>query len=146
MPASYLPTLPVVSWAPDDTDILVIIGFNPKQQVFLLAPSRALSAGWPLTGLVLVVCASLILVLLSQFSSAEPHVEERKENPINQRELDTLLQRGKALLDVNGDQFDESIRHCVVKSTLADTLKGTREVRSIPLAARRRSENKKFVT
>ncbi|KAK0222089.1 pyranose 2-oxidase [Armillaria fumosa] len=82
----------------------------------------------------------------SQFSQAEPHAEERKENPINQRELDALLQRGKALLGVNRDQFDESIRHRVVKNTLTDALKGTREVRSISLAARRRSENKKFVT
>ncbi|KAK0185761.1 pyranose 2-oxidase [Armillaria mellea] len=62
----------------------------------------------------------------------EPHAEERKENPISKRELDALLQRGKALLDVNGDQFDESIRHRVVKSTLTDALKGTREVHSIP--------------
>ncbi|PBK97966.1 hypothetical protein ARMGADRAFT_1076421 [Armillaria gallica] len=134
MPASYLATLPVVSWAPVDTDILVIIGFNPKQQVSTDLPACAVTR--------------TVGGMATHWTCAcpEPHAEERKENPINQRELDTLLQRGKALLDVNGDQFDESIRHSVVKSTLADALKGTREVRSIPLAARRRSENKKFVT
>ncbi|KAK0485317.1 pyranose 2-oxidase [Armillaria luteobubalina] len=124
MPASYIPTLPIVSWAPDDTDSLVINGFNPDQKV-----STNLSA-----------CAVTRAVggMATHWTCAcpEPHAEERKENPINQREFDALLRRGKALLDVNGDQFDESIRHRV----------GTREVRSIPLAARRRSENKKFVT
>ncbi|KAK0244476.1 pyranose 2-oxidase [Armillaria nabsnona] len=82
---------------------------------------------------------------LCLFSHQLSRIPKRGESPINQKELDTLLQR-KTLLDVNGDQFDESIRHRVVKSTLTDALKGSREVRSIPLAARRCSENKKFVT
>lgn len=43
MPTSYLPTLPVVSWAPVDTDILVIIGFNPKQQVSIDLPACAVT-------------------------------------------------------------------------------------------------------
>lgn len=105
MPASYIPTLPIVSWAPDDTDSLVINGFNPDQKV-----STNLSA-----------CAVTRAVggMATHWTCAcpEPHAEERKENPINQREFDALLRRGKALLDVNGDQFDESIRHRVVKST-----------------------------
>lgn len=68
-------------------------------------------------------------------------------NPIPNEELDNLLQRGKVLLNVHTDQFDESIRHDVVKNTLTDAFASdpTRNVVNLPLAAERRSDNKAYV-
>ncbi|KAK0503731.1 pyranose 2-oxidase [Armillaria luteobubalina] len=132
MPASYIPTLPIVSWAPDDANSLVINGFNPNQKVSTNLPACAVTRA--------------VGGMATHWTCACLTRRREERNPINQRELDALLRHGKALLDVNGDQFDESIRHHVIESTLADAVEGTREVRSTPLAARRCPENKKFVT
>ncbi len=68
------------------------------------------------------------------------------ENPIEKQELCGLLDRGKALLSVRNDQFDQSIRHRVVKKALTDSLAGaSREVKSLPLAAKRCTDNKAYV-
>lgn len=68
-------------------------------------------------------------------------------NPIPNEELDDLLQRSKILLNVRTDQFDESIRHDVVKKTLTDAFSSdaTRNVANLPLAAERRSDNTAYV-
>jgi len=73
-----------------------------------------------------------------------PHAEERRENPIASAELAALLARGRAILDVTTDQYDDSIRH----NTVLDALRaGTdRNIQPLPLAVRRRADNPIYVT
>lgn len=79
--------------------------------------------------------------------TAEPQEEERKElnQVIPQDELKKLLDGAGKLLGVHPDQFDNSIRHNVVKKVLQDTFQ-TRGVTNIPLAVKRRSDNPDYVT
>lgn len=79
-------------------------------------------------------------------SIATPDVEETVNNPILEAELTPLLDRGRKLLNVNSDQYDGSIRHEVVKSTLVTALGQPRGVKSLPLAVERRKENPAYVT
>lgn len=73
-----------------------------------------------------------------------PHAEERKTNPIASAELDQLLLRARGILDVNTDQYDDSIRHNTVLDALRD---GTnRNIQPLPLAVRRRADNPVYVT
>ncbi|SJL07213.1 probable Pyranose 2-oxidase [Armillaria ostoyae] len=135
VPDSYQPTLAGVSWAPHPAGGLVINGFNPSQKPSVNLPANATTR--------------TIGGMATHWTCAcpEPHSEERSRNPIEKQELDRLLERGKALLNVHTDEFDQSIRHRVVKRTLtdSDSLAG-REVKSLPLAAERRTTNKAYVT
>lgn len=60
------------------------------------------------------------------------------ENPIPSKEFDTLLKRASKMLNVHEDQYDGSIRHTVVKETLAKAL-GDDRVRNMPLGVERRN-------
>ncbi|KAK0184371.1 pyranose 2-oxidase [Armillaria mellea] len=137
VPDSYQPTLANISWAPDpDSDSqLVINGFNPAQKPSVNLPANAITR--------------TVGGMATHWTCAcpEPHAEERSMNPIPNEELDGLLQRSKVLLNVHTDQFDESIRHDVVKNTLANAFASdsTRNVANLPLAAERRSDNKAYV-
>ncbi|KAK0220817.1 pyranose 2-oxidase [Armillaria nabsnona] len=134
VPDSYQPTLAAASWAPD-SDSLVINGFNPCQKPSVNLPANAITR--------------TVGGMATHWTCAcpEPHAEERSMNPIPNEELDDLLQRGKVLLNIHTDQFDESIRHDVVKNTLTDAFASdpTRNVANLPLAAERRSDNKAYV-
>jgi pyranose oxidase len=76
---------------------------------------------------------------------AVPHDEERVNNPIDKAEFDVLLDRAKTLLNVHNDQYDDSIRHTVVKDTLQPLAK-SRGVTSLPLGVERRTDNPEYVT
>ena len=100
------------------------------------------------------VCRLLVILLLNlsillQSFTAIPHVDERQilHESIPQTELDTLLEDAGELLGVRLDQFDESIRHNVVKKIVQDdpTFQ-TRGVTGIPLAVKRRSDNPDYLT
>lgn len=60
------------------------------------------------------------------------------ENPIPPKEFSTLLNRASNMLNVHEDQYDGSIRHTVVKETLANAL-GDDRVRNMPLGVERRN-------
>ncbi|KAK0479020.1 pyranose 2-oxidase [Armillaria luteobubalina] len=137
VPDSYQPTLADISWAsdPNSDSHLVINGFNPSQKPSVNLPANAVTR--------------TVVGMATHWTCAcpEPHAEERSKNPIPNEELDGLLQRSKVLLNVHNDQFDESIRHDVVKSALTDAFASdaTRNVTNLPLAAERRSDNKAYV-
>ena len=66
---------------------------------------------------------------------------------IPQTELETLLDDAGELLGVHLDQFDNSIRHNVVKKVLQDDPAfRMRGVKNIPLAVKRRSDNPDYFT
>ena len=76
-------------------------------------------------------------------SKAKPHAEERKDNPIDN--LDNLLEEAKVLLNVHNDQYENSIRHTVVKEALVKAFPD-RGITSLPLAVQRRTDNPDYVT
>lgn len=77
---------------------------------------------------------------------AIPHQEEREENHIPSHELDRLLQEAGKLLNVKDDQYDMSIRHNIVKNTLASSAVFGDRVHNLPLAVERRKDNPDYVT
>jgi hypothetical protein len=76
---------------------------------------------------------------------ATPHEEETKNNPIPRTELEQLLGDAKLLLNVHDNQYDDSIRHTVVKETVLKAFPN-RGVGSLPLGVKRNTDNKQFVT
>ena len=64
--------------------------------------------------------------------------------PIPHEELDHLYQRAEYLIRTTNEAFDQSIRHQLVRRALLD--QGIKEVESLPLAVRRREDNKDLVT
>ena len=105
------------------------------------------SVAWPLTGPAQPVCSSCLETVSQEADQllAKPHAEERKENPIPSAELDTLLDRSRALLNVHNDQYDDSIRHTVVKEALQAAYPD-RGIAALPLAVERRQDNPTYVT
>ncbi|QRW08111.1 GMC oxidoreductase [Ceratobasidium sp. AG-Ba] len=73
-----------------------------------------------------------------------PDPQEREQCPIDGPEFDNLLSEAKLLLNVNENEYDESIRHNLVKDVLTKVY-GPERVKNLPLAVKRR-ENKEFVT
>ncbi|KAF8422789.1 pyranose 2-oxidase [Boletus edulis BED1] len=75
-----------------------------------------------------------------------PHEDERKQNPIEWNQLRGLLYTArKKLLKVDSHQFDNSVRHTVVKKALIAHIDSAR-VKNLPLAVKRRKDNPHFVT
>ena len=74
-------------------------------------------------------------------------MDERKilHEVIPQNEIEKLFESASVLLGVRSDQFDDSIRHCVVKDILEKNFK-ERGVKGIPLAVKRRSDNPDYLT
>ncbi|KAG8985905.1 Pyranose 2-oxidase [Tulasnella sp. JGI-2019a] len=131
---TYIPTLGGNGWTPSSTDTLIFQGSNPRQQhdTNLKASAVTRTVGGMATHW---TCACPI-----------PHDEERVNNPIPKAELDRLLKSSQTLLNVHTDQYDGSIRHRVVKSTLIAALGTERGVRNLPLAVQRRADNPDYVT
>lgn len=77
---------------------------------------------------------------------AFPNAEERVNNPIPATELDELLKDAYTMLNVHPNEYDESIRHIVVKETLLKHLPKERGVQNLPLAVKRRTDNPAYVT
>ena len=76
-------------------------------------------------------------------------MDERKilHEVIPQNEIETLLDSASDLLGVRSDQFDDSIRHNVIKNILQnDPNLAERGVTDIPLAVKRRSNNPDYLT
>lgn len=93
-------------------------------------------------------CAGFSFTILSAdyaLCSATPHLEEAVNNPIPKPEFDALLKRAGTLLNVHSDQYDDSIRHTVVKEALKQ-LPRTRGVGNLPLGVKRRADNPLYVT
>jgi len=131
---TYISTLGGTSWKPNPQEVLIFQGNNPGQErdVNLKASSVTRTVGGMATHW---TCAC-----------PTPDVEETVNNPIPEAELTPLLDRGRKLLNVNSDQYDGSIRHEVVKSTLVTALGQPRGVKSLPLAVERRKANPAYVT
>jgi pyranose oxidase len=79
-----------------------------------------------------------------------PHVDERVElhKVIPKTTMDVLLEKAGTLLNVHSHEYDNSIRHNLVKKALAEALSPYpgRTFHSIPLAVQRRTDNPEFVT
>ncbi|KAF8867769.1 hypothetical protein CPB85DRAFT_105397 [Mucidula mucida] len=130
---TYIPTLGGNSWQPSPQDVLIFQNSNPNQrrEVNLKSSAVTRTVGGMATHW---TCAC-----------PTPHTEELVNNPIPKAELVPLFERGKKLLNVHPDQYDGSIRHEVVKSTLKTAL-GKRDVENLPLAVERRKDNPAYVT
>jgi hypothetical protein len=111
----------------------------------MLSPEQ--SGEWQHIGLAHVVCPYRLYnnFLRSSPLLARPHDEERVKNPIPPSEFDPLLERSAELLNVHNDQYNDSIRHTVVKETI-QTLPQSRGVTSLPLGVERRTDNPEYVT
>jgi pyranose oxidase len=131
--ATYMPTLDGVAWAPTLEQPLIMSGHNPAQK-----PELNLGA-----------CAVTRTVggMATHWTCAvpRPHLEESKNCPFPRPELDALLDRASTLINMNPNEFDESIRHRVVRETLNKAYGPNRPFTNLPLAVKR-NENKKFVT
>lgn len=68
----------------------------------------------------------------------------KHEYPITPEELDRLYQQAEEIIYTTNKAFDESIRHQLVRSVLRK--QGFKEVESLPLAVRRREDDKDLVT
>lgn len=78
---------------------------------------------------------------------AEPHDEELVECPIERGTMRLLLHHGKNLLNVHEDQFEDSVRHQLVKKALTEAFASeSRLVKSLPLAGERSKVNRDYVT
>lgn len=86
-------------------------------------------------------------ILLIFFPTARPHLEESENihKVIPKDEFDALLGESEVLLNVHDDQYDNSIRHHIVKSALSEAY-GKGRVKSLPLAVQRNKQNPEFVT
>ncbi|KAG5636488.1 hypothetical protein H0H81_007854 [Sphagnurus paluster] len=131
---TFIATLGGSGWTPSSTDVLVFQGSNSNQQEDLNLKASAVTRG--------------VGGMATHWTCAcpFPHEEERVHNPIDKAELDKLLHASHALLNVHADQYDSSIRHSVVKSTLLKALPASRGVQNLPLAVERRADNPQYVT
>ncbi|KAL0570156.1 Pyranose 2-oxidase [Marasmius crinis-equi] len=130
-------TLAGAAWHPPlnpEDGVLVIQGHNPNQKpgVNLRASAVTRTVGGMATHW---TCACPL-----------PHEEERVHCPIDKAEFDGLLGRAGQLLNVHDDQYDNAIRHTVVKERLGAMLPEERGLRSLPLAVQRRTDNPDYVT
>ena len=69
-------------------------------------------------------------------NSADPDLADRENNPIDKETFDGLLWRARKLLKVRTDQYDDSVRHQVVKDVLSKGL-GADKIINTPLAVKR---------
>jgi len=133
---THIPTLGGDGWRPGVNELLIFQGSNPNQdpRVNLKGTAVTRTVGGMATHW---TCACPI-----------PHADERVENPIDKDEFNGYLSRASTLLNVHPDQYEDSIRHTVVKNTLLEALdKGNpRGVQSLPLAVKRRQDNPDYVT
>ncbi|KAF9473549.1 pyranose 2-oxidase [Pholiota conissans] len=131
-------TLGGTAWTPALEQALVIQGHNPNQkpQMNLKASAVTRTVGGMATHW---TCSCPI-----------PNDEERVElhKVIPKLNMDSLLNEAGILLNVHSNEFDDSIRHNLVKKGLTDafTQFPGRTFQNIPLAAERRSDNKDYVT
>jgi pyranose oxidase len=132
-PDTYVPTLGGDAWTPSVTEKLVMMGNNPNQipQLNLKASAATRTVGGMATHW---TC-----------SCPQPADEERVNNPIGKTELDNLLNEAEKLLNVHLDQYDESIRHQVVRDTLIHEFPD-RHVQGLHLGVQRNKENPQYVT
>ncbi|KAG5651605.1 hypothetical protein H0H81_008097, partial [Sphagnurus paluster] len=131
---TFIPTLGGNGWTPSSLDSLIFRGSNPNQErdVNLKASAVTRTVGGMATHW---TCACPF-----------PDAEERKENPINKVEFDKLLQNAYEILNVHPNEYNDSIRHTVVKEKLLETLPASRRVQNLPLAVERRTDNPYYVT
>ncbi|KAF9230889.1 pyranose 2-oxidase [Melanogaster broomeanus] len=130
---THISTMGGDGWRPKPQDVLIFQGHNPNQKPEnnLKASSVTRTVGGMATHW---TC-----------NCPTPHEEERVKNPIKWEILEGLLQRGRELLNIHENEYDESIRHRVVRSTLQKAL-GESNVKNMPLAVQRRTDNKRYVT
>ncbi|MEN7546309.1 pyranose oxidase [Rapidithrix thailandica] len=77
------------------------------------------------------------------------HPTIERTSLLSDAEWNTLYPQAEALLNVHNDQFDNSIRHTVVKEALQEEfteIKDPYRPQSLPLAVQRRTDNSEFVT
>ena len=114
--------------------------------IFARVQSPGLSAAWQRIGPAAAVCPPFVVDPGQSLPSvATPHDEERINSPIDKDEFNTLLDEAKTLLNVHNDQYDNSIRHTIVKEALSKSLPN-RGVQSLPLGVQRRQDNPEYVT
>ncbi|VDC06898.1 unnamed protein product [Peniophora sp. CBMAI 1063] len=120
----YLSTLPSVCWTPPNDEAFAHQWQNPGQARNMNLPAAAVSktvggmgAHW--------TCAC-----------PDPDDAEKKNNPIDRETFKRLLWSARNLLKVRTDQYDDSIRHQVVKDILTSNL-GADKITNTPLAVRR---------
>ncbi|TFK34951.1 hypothetical protein BDQ12DRAFT_706791 [Crucibulum laeve] len=136
---TYQTTLSRASWSPpitSDTVDLAMEGYNAQQD-----PRLNLRG----TGMTRTVGG-----MGTHWTCAcpTPHIEEAMhlERIIPRPELDILLERAATLLNVHSNEYDNSIRHTVVKEMLTKLLPAERSLANIPLAVERRIDNPDYVT
>jgi len=131
--ATYMSTLSGVSWAPTLEQPLIMSGHNPEQKAELNLGGCGVTR--------------TVGGMATHWTCAvpRPHLEESKNCPFPRTELDALIDRASVLINMHANEFDESIRHRVVRKTLNDAYGPSRPFTNLPLAVKR-NENKKFVT
>lgn len=129
--STYMSTLGEVAWTAAPGQKLTSSFYNPNQVKELNLPGCAITR--------------TVGGMATHWTCAcpEPHAEEREKSPI-QPELPGLLAKAKEYLKVSEDQFNDSIRHNLVKNTLEQSYAG--RIKNLPLAVQRDRKNKDLVT
>ncbi|KAF8601047.1 pyranose oxidase [Ceratobasidium sp. AG-I] len=133
--SGHVPTLQGDAWMQRESRSSINSSYNPDQD--------------PATNLDLAGVTRTVGGMATHWTCAcpEPHDEELVESPIERGRIRKLLQQGKKLLNVHEDQFEDSVRHQLVKKALASVYSPeNRIVKSIPLAGERSKANKDYVT
>ncbi|QRW11609.1 GMC oxidoreductase [Ceratobasidium sp. AG-Ba] len=131
----YLPGLQGDAWMQPESRSSINSPYNPDQN----PATNLYSGGWVTRA---VGGASTHWTC----ACPEPHDEELVLCPIERPVMRDLLQRGKKLLNVHEDQFENSVRHQLVKKALSDSFgPGGRVVKSLPLAGERSKENGEYI-
>ncbi|CCO27173.1 hypothetical protein BN14_01208 [Rhizoctonia solani AG-1 IB] len=134
---TYMATLGAEAWSPGEKQ-LVSAFYNPKQKPSFNLPGCAITR--TIGGMATHwTCACPV-----------PHREERKNSPLPQDELLKLIEEAGTLLNVNLNEYDDSVRHTLVREILKKEYPGQIEnhdvVTNLPLAVKRNKKNPAYVT
>ncbi|KAG8710639.1 Pyranose 2-oxidase [Ceratobasidium sp. 395] len=132
----HLPGLQGDAWIQRESRPSINSPYNPDQD-----PTANLDAGGSVT--------RTVGGMSTHWTCAcpEPHDEELELCPIERNTMRGLLQRAKKLLNVHDNQFENSLRHQLVKKTLSDALASQgRIVKSLDLAGERSKANPEYIT
>ncbi|TFK65323.1 pyranose 2-oxidase [Pluteus cervinus] len=130
---SYLPTLGGDAWTTNKKQ--VFHGSNPNQ-----VPNKNLKS----SGITRTVGG---MATHWTCNCPTPHEEEIVHNPIPKAERDVLYERAAKLLNIHPNEYNDSIRHTIVKETLLKGLKSRdNSIVNMPLAVERRKDNPDYVT
>ncbi|KAF8593009.1 pyranose 2-oxidase [Ceratobasidium sp. AG-I] len=132
---THMATLGDVAWRPPPKTELVQAAHNPKQSAENNLPGCAITR----------TVGGMATHWTCACPRPEPEEREKKPKSISDGDFIKLLEAAEDLLHVRKDQYDHSIRHSVVKEALAKVF-GKERVENLPLAVKRRDENKEYVT